>query len=66
MKHVHAYETLSHYGISSELMELGIQSGEMRRCSECRKEMPFVRIKKGGWIPLFDDRQGDEQDILLA
>lgn len=66
MKHVHKYETLSHQGIPSELLKLGIQAAEIRKCKGCHKEMPFLQTKKGEWIPLFDDRQSDEQDILLA
>jgi len=66
MKHIHKYETISHHGISSELMELGIQAAEIRKCTKCQKEITFLLTKKGQWVPLFADREADEQDILLA
>lgn len=66
MKHTHRYETISHHGITSELMDLGIKAAEIRKCKTCHKEMPFVLIHKDEWFPLFDDRESDEQDILLA
>lgn len=65
MKHRHKYETVTHHGITSELMELGIQAAEVRKCVKCEKEMPFVLTKKG-WFPLFTEREADEKDILLA
>jgi hypothetical protein len=66
MKHVHKYETISHHGITSELMDLGIKAAEIRKCKKCQKEMPFVLTHKGEWVPLFDDMESDDQDILLA
>ncbi len=66
MKHIHKYEPVSHHGIRSELIELGLQAAEIRRCSKCHKEMTFVQTKKGEWIPLIDERETDEQDILMA
>ena len=66
MKHVHKYETISHHGITSELMDLGIKAAEIRKCKKCQHEMPFVLTPKGGWVPLFDDREADDQDILMA
>lgn len=66
MKHIHKYETVSHHGITSELSELGLQSAEIRKCSKCKKEKIFVLTQKGEWFPLIDERESDEQDILLA
>ncbi len=66
MKHVHQYETVSHHVVRQELIEHGIQTAEMRKCTECHREMPFVRTKKGDWLPLFEDREQDTHDILMA
>ncbi|MBI5213447.1 MAG: hypothetical protein HY957_08765 [Nitrospirae bacterium] len=66
MKHVHKYETISHHGIISELMDLGIKAAEIRKCKKCQHEMTFVLTPKGEWVPLFDDREADDQDILMA
>lgn len=66
MKHVHKYEPISHHGINPELMKLGLQSAEVRKCPKCQKEMIFVSTKKGDWFPVLDDRESEEQDILLA
>lgn len=66
MKHVHEYETVSHHGISPELMEMGIHAAEVRRCTTCHQEVPFLQIRKGLWVPLFYDREQDTQDILMA
>jgi len=66
MNHVHKYESVSHHGISTELMEFGIEAAEMRRCKKCGKEMPFLLTKRGVWISLFAEGETDQQDILLA
>ncbi len=66
MKHIHKYEVIAHYGIPSDLMDKGIAAAEMRRCTVCQKEMPFVQTEDGKWLPLFEERDRDEQDILLA
>jgi hypothetical protein len=66
MNHIHKYETLSRHGIPSELMEFGIEAAELRKCKKCGKEMPFLLTKKGDWVPLFQDGETDQQDILLA
>jgi hypothetical protein len=66
MKHAHKYESFSHHGISSELMELGIEAAETRKCGKCGKEMPFLLTRKSGWIQLFRESESDEKDILLA
>ncbi len=66
MNHVHKYESVSHHGISTELMEFGIEAAEMRRCKKCGKEMPFLLTKRGVWVSLFADGETDHQDILLA
>jgi hypothetical protein len=66
MTHKHKYEALSHHGISSEIMELGIQAAEIRKCKSCDKETVFVLTKKDQWVPLFDEGESEEKDILLA
>jgi len=66
MVHVHKYETLSRHGISPELMKFGLEAAELRKCNKCGKEMPFVLTKKGTWIPLYQEDETDQQDILLA
>ena len=66
MKNVNRYETEAHLGINQRLMEIGVRSAEIRKCRTCHKEMTFVQIREGDWLPLLDDRETDEQDILLA
>ena len=66
MNHVHIYESVSHHGISTELMEFGIEAAEIRKCKKCEKEMPFLLTRKGSWIALFADSETNQQDILLA
>jgi hypothetical protein len=68
--HVHKYETILHHGVTYELTELGVESAELRRCSECQKETVFVMInkgaKKGEWFPVIDETTTPDTDILLA
>ena len=66
MNHVHKYESVSHRGISTELMEFGIEAVEIRTCKKCGKEMPFLLTRRGDWIALFAEDETDQQDILLA
>lgn len=66
MKHIHNYETVSHHGVTAELVDLGIVDAEMRRCTKCLREMPFVRTSKGEWVQLFEEEESAERDILLA
>lgn len=66
MNHIHKYESISHHGISTELMEFGIEAAEMRRCKKCGKETPFLLTRRGDWISLFAEEKTDKQDILLA
>jgi hypothetical protein len=66
MDHKHTYETQSHHGVSPELMEIGVHAAEIRKCTVCGQEMPFLQIRKNQWVPLFFERQLDSQDILLA
>ncbi|MBI5638868.1 MAG: hypothetical protein HZA17_00430 [Nitrospirae bacterium] len=66
MIHKHTYEAISHHGLSSKLMELGLQSAEVRKCAACGKEMTFILTKKNEWVPLFDDHEAEEEGILLA
>ena len=66
MSHTHKYETISRHGVTAELMELGIQAAEIRRCKQCLKEMTFVQMRKGEWVPVYNDTERSEQDILMA
>ena len=66
MNHVHKYESDSHHGISTELMEFGIEAAEIRKCKKCGKKMPFLLTKRGDWVALFAEVETDQQDILLA
>jgi len=64
--HVHKYETISRHGITYELLELGLEAAELRRCATCQKEMIFVLTKKDKWFPVVDERSVPDPDILLA
>ena len=66
MKHIHKYEALLHQRVSPDLAKSGIEAAELRKCRECGKEMPFLLTKKGVWVQLFDEKDAEEQDILLA
>jgi hypothetical protein len=66
MKHKHRYETFYHPVASPEAMELGIKSIEIKKCSICEKEMPFLLIRGNKWIPLYKEEEPYEEDILLA
>lgn len=66
MKHVHKYEPLLHQRAASELAKSGIEAAELRKCRECGKEMPFLLTKKGVWVQLFEEKESEEEDILLA
>ncbi len=65
MKHKHRYEAIYHPALTSKTMALGIKAAEIRKCATCQKEMTFV-LTKDGWFPLFEDKESDKQDILLA
>lgn len=66
MKHVHKYEALSHHGVTSEVMDLGIQAAEIRKCAKCGKQAVFVQTRKGKWVPLIDEQESEGKDVLLA
>jgi hypothetical protein len=65
MKHKHDYETVYHPSPTAEVKVIGVKATEIRRCKACQKEMPFV-LTKDGWFQLFEDKEADEKDILLA
>jgi hypothetical protein len=65
MKHKHDYEPVYHPSLAPGARELGIKAAEIRKCKTCQKEMPFVLVKDD-WFPLFEDREYDERDILMA
>ena len=46
MKHIHKYTSVSHPGLTSEAMSLGIKAAEIRRCESCKKEMTFIQTKR--------------------
>ncbi|MEW5745845.1 MAG: hypothetical protein AB1805_10480 [Nitrospirota bacterium] len=66
MKHEHHFEPVSHHGITSEVMDLGIHAAEIRKCTKCDKQAVFIQTKKGEWFPLFDERETEAKDILMA
>ncbi len=66
MKHVHKYEPVLHQRVAPDLAKSGIEAAELRKCRECGKEMPFLLTKKGVWVQLFEEKEPEEQDILLA
>lgn len=63
--HRHDYEPVFHPTLTPRARELGIKAAEVRKCKSCQREMPFVSTD-GEWFPLFEDREYDERDILLA
>ena len=65
MKHKHEFESVYHPTPSAEVKDHGILAVEVRRCKGCRTEVPFVLIKNK-WLPLFEDKGSNDQDILLA
>jgi len=65
MKHIHEFEITSHPALNPEAAALGIRGAEIRKCVSCLKEITFIQTKSG-WVPLFNDTEADEQDILLA
>jgi hypothetical protein len=64
-QHKHEYEAVFHPALSAEARELGITGAEIRRCKACPKEMTFVLVRER-WFPLFEEKEADEKDILLA
>jgi len=65
MDHKHDYETVNRPSVTPEVGSLGIRSAELRKCRICEHEMPFVETKNG-WFPLYEEKEAEEQDILLA
>jgi hypothetical protein len=65
MEHKHEYEAYYHPYVSKQAKELGIKAVELRKCTKCEREMTFV-LTNDEWIPLFEYKEGDEQDILMA
>jgi len=65
MEHKHEYEAYYHPVVSEEAKELGIKAVELRKCTKCDKEMTFIRADDD-WVPLFEYKEGDKQDILMA
>lgn len=65
MKHRHEYESIYHPSPTTEAKALGIAAVEIRKCTVCHEEMTFV-LTKSQWFPLFEDRESEDKDILLA
>lgn len=65
MDHKHDYETLARLPLSSGARKAGIEEAETRRCSACGRETTFIKAH-GAWMPLLDESERSEQDILLA
>lgn len=65
MTHRHEYEPSYHPALTPEAKALGIKAAEIRKCKSCGHEMTFIFIKSD-WVPLFEEKEADERDILLA
>ena len=65
-QHKHEFESISHPALSAAAIELGIRAAEMRECTVCKRQVPYIQAKDNRWVPLFMDESGDEQNILLA
>jgi hypothetical protein len=65
MKHVHEYESTYHRSPSPEAKALGIDAVEVKKCKTCSYETINIVTKKGAF-PLFEARDAEDQDILLA
>lgn len=65
MNHVHDFKSVYHPTPSAELRALGIKAAEIRRCTACGKEMPFLLTARG-WMQVFEEKEQDNRDILFA
>jgi hypothetical protein len=64
-EHHHDYEAYYHPNVTPKARELGIKAVELRKCKLCDKELTFI-LTDTDWFPLFEYKEADEQDILLA
>jgi hypothetical protein len=64
-EHNHNYEAYYHPNLSPKARELGIKAVELRKCTLCDKELTFI-LTDSEWFPLFEYKEANEQDILLA
>jgi hypothetical protein len=65
MKHRHEYEAVFHPNLAAEMKLLGIKAAEIRKCKTCQREMTFV-LTRDGWVQLFEEKESDVRDVLLA
>jgi len=65
MAHTHDYQTIERHAVSLEAGELGIESAETRKCSQCGEETVFL-LSHGNWLPLYEKSTLTEKDIMLA
>jgi len=65
MAHTHDYQTIERHAVSNEAGEIGIESAEIRKCSQCGEEAIFL-LSHGKWLPLYDNSTLTEKDIMLA
>ncbi|GAB4488741.1 MAG: hypothetical protein OHK006_19540 [Thermodesulfovibrionales bacterium] len=63
--HTHTFVPIAHPSLSAEAKTLGIMAAEVRKCSVCDKQTTYIQLR-GTWVPLFEEAEADEQDILLA
>lgn len=65
MSHNHEYDTIERHAVSAEARENGMAAAESRKCKGCGHVAIFVQCHDN-WLPLFDDTETSEKDILLA
>ncbi len=64
-KHNHNYEAYYHPSLTVKARKLGIKAVELRKCTLCEREFTFI-LTGSEWFPLFEYKEANEQDILLA
>lgn len=65
MGHNHDFETIEKMNISKQARDNGIEGAEVRKCKGCDHEAIFLKAN-GKWIPMLDEGEQSEKDILLA
>jgi len=65
MDHEHSYDSQIRLALSAGARNSGIEEAETRKCSACGRETVFIKAQ-GQWVPLTEETERSEQDILLA